>query len=64
MCVCVCVCTPILFCVNEMKFGMKRLPKKLLLQSQFTMADILVLLDELYLMRIFNFLCKFWKHCS
>ena len=35
-----------------MKFGMKRLLKKLLLQGQFTVADVLVSLDCLNLVRI------------
>ena len=35
-----------------------------LLQSQFIVANILVSLDCLNLLRLFNILDIFWKHCS
>ena len=38
-----------------MKFGLKRLSKKLLPQSPLTVADVLMSLDPLNLMRISNF---------
>ena len=47
-----------------MKFGMKKLFKMLLLQSQLTVEQVLISLDRLNLMRIFNFLDIFQKHCS
>ena len=43
---------------------MKKLSKMLLLQSQLTVEQVLISLDRLNLMRVFNFLDIFQKHCS
>ena len=43
---------------------MKKLSKVLLLQSQLTVEQVLMSLDRLNLMRIFNFLDIFQKHYS
>ena len=45
-------------------FFMKNMSKQLLLQSQFTVADTLVSLAHLKLVRLFNFLDIFQKYCN
>ena len=45
--------------INNDEIWYEKVVQKLLLQSHFIVADVLVSLDRLNLMRIFNFLDKF-----